>query len=139
MRKALVIATAISLSGCTVERIGPPGVVLTRPIRVQARDVQVFETMAEVKGRFSVVDTIFVKDDGRADPSILERELRALAGARGANAMITDPLNRKRNGTCVDLRPTLDNPFDYFSATAIWIGDGERPEKYLGTWGGGGR
>lgn len=139
MRPMLVIATAISLSGCTVERIGPPGVVLTRPIRVQAKDVQVFESMAEVKGRFRVVDTIFVKDDGKDTPHLLERELRELAGARGANAIVTDPLNRKPNGTRVDLRLTLDDPFKYFSATAIWIGDGKRPEKYLGTLGGGKR
>lgn len=137
MRRTLITATAIALSGCTIERVGPPGVMLTRPIRVQARDVQVFQTMAEVKGRFSVVDSIYVKDDGKTDPQLLERELRDLAGARGANAIVTDPLNRKLNGTRVDLRPTLDNPFDYFSATAIWIGDGERPEKYLGTLGGG--
>ena len=137
MKIALVIAMTISLSGCTIERVGPPGVVLTRPIRVHGKDVQVFETMAEVKGRFQVVDSIYVKDDGKTDPQILERELRDLAGARGANAIITDPLNRKLNGTRVDLRLTLDDPFKYFSATAIWIGEGERPEKYLGTLGGG--
>lgn len=136
MRIMLVIATAMSLSGCTVERIGPPGVVLTRPVRVKAQDVQVFQTMADVKGRFSVVDTVFVKDDGRTYPDVLERRLREIAGARGANAIITDPLNRKPNGTRVDLRPTFDEPFEYFSATAIWIGDGERPEKHLGTLGG---
>ena len=132
MWRTFITATAIALSGCTIERVDPPGVMVTRPIRVQARDVQVFETMAEVKGRFSVVDSIYVKDDGKTDPQLLERELRDLAGARGANAIVTDPLNRKLNGTRVDFRPTLDDPFDYFSATAIWIGDGERPEKYLG-------
>ncbi|MEG8055394.1 hypothetical protein QP150_00180 [Sphingomonas sp. 22L2VL55-3] len=139
MRTTLLITMAISLSGCTIERIGPPGVVLTRPIRVPAKDVQVFKTLAEVKGRFTVIDSIFVKDDGKTTPELLERDLRVIAGARGANAIITDPLNRTPNGLRVDLRPTLDDPFKYYSATAIWIGDGERPEKYLGTLGGGGR
>ena len=137
MRLTLVIATALSLSGCMIERVGPPGVVLSRPARVAARNVRVFETMAEVKGRFVVVEKVFVKDDGKVAPRELESQLRQLAGARGANAIVTDPLNRKPNGTRVDLKPTLDNPFDYFSATAIWIGDGERPVKYLGTMGGG--
>lgn len=139
MRTALLIGMAISLSACTIERVDPPGVVLTRPIRVPAKDVQVFETMAEVKGRFTVVDSIFVKDNGKTTPDLLKRELRVIAGARGANAIITDPLNRTPNGLRVDLRPTLDDPFKYYTATAIWIGDGERPEKYLGRLGGGGR
>ena len=101
--------------------------------------MQVFKTLAEVKGRFTVIDSIFVKDDGKTTPELLERDLRVIAGARGANAIITDPLNRTPDGLRVDLRPTLDDPFKYYSATAIWIGDGERPEKYLGTLGGGGR
>ena len=82
-----------------------------------------------------MVDTIFVKDDGQTLPRVLERQLRVMAGARGANAIITNPLNRRLNGVWVDLQPTLDNSFDYFSATAIWIGDGEPPQKYLGILG----
>lgn len=136
MKIRLTIIAAILLSGCTVERVGPPGVALTRPIRVRSEEVKVFQNVADVKGHFSVVDTVFVKDDGQTLPRVLERQLRVMAGARGANAIITDPLNRRLNGTRVDLRPTLDNPFDYFSATAIWIGDGEPPQKYLGTLGG---
>lgn len=128
-----VMGAAVLLSSCTIERIGPPGVTLTRPIRVPARDVQVFRAVADVKGHFSVVDRVWVKDDGDTLPSLLERQLRQLAGARGANAIITDPLNRQLNGTRMDWRPTLDDPFEYFSATAIWIGEGERPEKQLGT------
>lgn len=136
MRLAFLLGTAILLSGCSVERIGPPGVTLTRPIRVKAQDVEVFKSATDVRGHFSVVDDVRVKDDGSTLPRALERQLRELAGARGANAIITDPLNRKLNGTRVNLRPTLDDPFEYFSATAIWIGDGERPEKHLGTLGG---
>ena len=133
MKRMLVIGSAILLSSCAIEHIGPPGVTLTRPIRVKAEDVQVFKAAADVRGHFSVVDSVWVKDDGDTLPRVLERQLRELAGSRGANAIITDPLNRKLNGTRVDLRPTLDEPFQYFSATAIWIGEGERPEKYLGT------
>ncbi|MEG3170601.1 hypothetical protein U1708_00080 [Sphingomonas sp. ZB1N12] len=135
MKVRLTIMAGIFLSGCTVERIGPPGVTLTRPIRVKSEEVKVFQSAADVKDHFSVVDTVFVKDDGQTLPRVLERQLRVMAGARGANAIITDPLNRRLNGTRVDLRPTLDNSFEYFSATAIWIGDGEPPRKYLGTLG----
>ena len=132
MKRMLVIGSAILLSSCAIEHIDPPGVTLTRPIRVKAEDVQVFKAAADVRGHFSVVDSVWVKDDGDTFPRVLERKLRELAGSRGANGIITDPLNRKLNGTRVDLRPTLDDPFQYFSATAIWIGEGERPEKYLG-------
>lgn len=58
-----------------------------------------------------------------------------MAGARGANAIIMDPLNRRLNGTRVVVGLSLDKPFKYYKATAIWIGDGSRPEKYLGTIG----
>lgn len=135
----LVIGTAILLFGCTIERVGPPGVTLTRAIRVKAQDVRVFEAAADVDGHFTVVDTVWIKDDGDTLPRVMERQLRELAGARGANAIINDPLNRKLNGTRVDLRPTLEAPFEFFSATAIWIGAGERPEKHLGTLGGRGQ
>ncbi len=135
----LSLGTAVLLSDCTIQRIGPPGVIVTGPIRVKAQLVQVFKSAADVMGHFSVVDRVWVKDDGDTFPRALERQLRGLAGARGANAIITDPFNRELNGTRVDLRPTLDKLFEHFSATAIWIGDGARPEKQLGTLGGHGR
>lgn len=135
MRLSFVIVSALFLCGCAIERIGPPGVTLTRPIRVKPQDVKVFRAVADVPGHFSVVDRVWVKDDGEELPRVMEGQLRELAGARGANAIVTDPLNRQLNGTRVDLRPTLDNPFEYFSATAIWIGEGERPETHLGTLG----
>ena len=133
MRASLVTCLAVGLTGCTIERVGPPSVVMTQPIRVDARDVQVFETADLVKGRFSVVDELFVKDDGGDLPRVLESRLRVMAGARGANAIILDPLNRRLNGTRVVVGLSLDKPFRYFNATAIWVGDGPRPEKYLGT------
>lgn len=133
MKVRLVVCTVLLLSGCAIERIDSPGVALTRPVRVKADQVAVFRTASEIKGRFDVVDTVFVRDDGSTLPRVLERQLRDMAGARGANAIITDPLNRKLNGTRLDLGPTFDEPFEYFSATAVWIGDGEPPRKYLGT------
>ncbi len=133
VKSLFVVAAAMLLCSCAVERLGPPGVTLTRPIRVKADDVRVFSSAADVEGRFTVVDSIRIKDDGDTLPRGLERQLRVIAGARGANAIILDPLNRQLNGTRIHLRPTLDNPFDYFGATAIWIGEGERPETYLGT------
>lgn len=137
MRVLVVTCLAVGLTGCTIERIGPPGVVMTRPIRVKANDVQVFETAELVRGRFSVVDDLFVKDNGDDLPRELESRLRVMAGARGANAIIMDPLNRRLNGTRVVVGLSLEKPFKYYKATAIWIGDGPRPEKYLGTLGGG--
>lgn len=64
MQALLVTCLAVGLTACTIERVGPPGVVMTHPIRVKARDVQVFETADLVKGRFSVVDDLFVEDNG---------------------------------------------------------------------------
>lgn len=138
MRTALFVLAPL-LAGCAVERVGPPGVTLTRPVRVEARHVRAFHRLADVEGRYSVVDDVFVEDDGVTAPRILERRLCELAGARGANAIVPDPLNRPLNGTRIDLRPTFDKPFQYFSATAIWIGDGERPVKDLGALGRHGR
>ena len=137
MRALLIIGLAVGVSGCTIERIGPPGIVMTRAVRVNASDVRIFETATLVKSSFSVVEDVFVKDDGNVLPRELERQLRVMAGARGANALIMDPLNRRLNGTRAVVGPSFNEPFEYFKATAIWIGDGPRPEKYLGTLGGG--
>lgn len=137
-RLALGIALA-AMTACTVERVGPPGVALTRPVSVQASEVRVFETASLVPGRFSVVDDLDIKDDGTEAPRALEKRLRELAGSRGANAIILDPLNRKPNGTRAVTGVTLDNPFEHFRGTAIWIGDGPRPVTDLGTLGGKGR
>lgn len=135
--KALSLGIAVLfMTACTVERIGPPGVVLTRPIRVRASAVQVYETASTVPGRFSVVDDLDIEDDGTELPRVLEKRLRELAGGRGANAVILDPLNRKPNGTRVVTGLTLDNPFRHFRGTAIWMGEGARPVTYLGTMGG---
>lgn len=123
-------------TACTIERVGPPGVVLTRPIRVRASQVQVYETASMVPGQFSVVDDLDIKDDGAELPRVLEKQLRELAGGRGANAVILDPLNRKPNGTRVVTGLTLDDPFTHFRGTAIWVGDGPRPVTNLGTLGG---
>lgn len=127
------------VTACTVERVGPPGVVLTRSIRVNAGEVSVYETAAAVPGRFSVVDDLDIRDDGIEQPKILEKRLRKLAGDRGANAVILDPLNRKPNGMRIVTTPSLDNPFEHFRGTAIWVGDGQRPVTNLGTFGRKGR
>jgi hypothetical protein len=126
----------VAVTACTVERVGPPGVALTRPVRVKASEVRMFEAAAMVPGQLSVVDDLDIKDDGTETPRALEKRLRELAGGRGANAVILDPLNRKPNGTRVVTGLTLDNPFKHFRGTAIWIGDGPRPVIDLGTLGG---
>lgn len=133
MGKLAVGFVALSLAGCTVERVGPPGVALTRPVRVKAGEVRVFETASAVPGRFSFVDDLDIPDDGSDYPDVLEKRLRELADSRGANAIILDPMNRKPNGTRVVTGVTLDDPFAHFRGTAIWIGDGARPVTDLGT------
>ena len=135
MKMLALAGFTAALSGCAIERIGPPGVALTRPVHVHARDVSVFRDAAMIRNRFSVVDQVFIKDDGETLPRVLEKRLRELAGARGANAIILDSMNRPENGTGVDLRVTLDKPFEYFQATAIWIGDGPPAQEHLGTIG----
>ena len=102
---------------------------------MKSRDVLVFANAAVVPGKYSVVEEIWVKDDGDELTRVLESRLRTKAGALGANAIVLHPSNRRENGTRIDLRPTFDNPFDYFQATAVWLGEGTRPEIYLGTMG----
>ena len=139
MRGMIVVAVCFAATGCTIETVSPPGIVMTRAIAVHPRDVMVFADLVGVPARYSVVDEVWIRDDGDMSPREMESRLRVQAGARGANAIIMDKLNRRDNGTRVDLGLRLDDPFEYYSATAIWIGEGERPEKYLGTLGGGKR
>ncbi len=103
----LASVLASGLGGCTVERPGPPG-------------------------WFVSVEEIWVRDDGDELPRVLESRLRTNAGALGANGIVLHPNNRRENGTRVDLDVTLDDPFDYFRATAIWIGEGQPPQIPLG-------
>lgn len=132
--RLLALGSALlSITACTVERVGPPGVILTRSIRVKASEVNVYETASAVPGRFSLVDDLDIKDDGTEQPKVLEKRLRQLAGDRGANAVILDPLNRKPNGTRIVTTPAIDDPFKHFRGTAIWLGDGPRPVINLGT------
>lgn len=135
MREVLLGVAALSMAGCTIERLGPPDVVLTRPVRVKASEVRVFETAALVPGQFSVIDDLDIKDDGTETPRALEKRLRELAGSWGANAIILGSLNRKPNGTRVVTGLTLDDPFKHFRGTAIWIGDSPRPVTDLETLG----
>lgn len=135
MKAIPILALAATLGSCTVERVGPPGVTFTRPVVVKSRDVLVFADAALMPGKYSVVEEIWVKDDGNELPRVLESRLRTKAGALGANAIVLYPSNRRANATRIDLRPTFDNPFDYFQATAVWLGEGTRPETYLGTKG----
>ncbi len=112
MKVVAILGLAVVLGGCMVQRIGPPGVTLTRPVAVKARDVQVFAEPSAVPGKYAVVEEIWVKDDGEEYPSEMESRLRTRAGALGANAIVLHPFNRRENGTRVSLKPTFDNPFD---------------------------
>lgn len=136
MKLVLVAVLATSLAGCSVERIGAPGVTLTRVVPVKARDVQVFENAAAVPGAYTIVETVWVKDTDEDSPRAMRDRLRVIAGARGANAVILAASNREDNKLRVDLRPSFDDPFEYYQGTAIWLGEGEPPVKYLGTLGG---
>ena len=130
--KGFIIGLAgLTLCGCAVERISPEGLTLSRPYTVPAREVLVFASFDEVLGRHSFVDEVWIKDEGDLSPEEMEKQLRVQAGARGANAVVMGKHNRRNNGTRIILDVRLDNPFDYFSGTAIWIGEGERPVKIL--------
>ena len=133
MKWCVVAAMSVVLAGCSVQHVGPPGVTLTRAVKVKARNVMVYNEFQAVPGRYAVVEEVFVKDDGSMSPEEMASNLRVQAGARGANAIVMSVTNRRNNGLRIDTRVRLDNPFDYYSATAIWIGDGPRPETYLGT------
>ncbi len=115
---------ACSTSGCAIEKIADGGPSMTRSVKVPTRDVAVYANALDVPGRYTVVEEIWVSDDGRSLPTVLERDLRAIAGARGANAVILASTNRKLNGTRIDTQVQLDNPFDYFAGTAVWVGEG---------------
>ncbi len=137
MRLPIIItAFGIAASGCAIQKISPPGVVLTRPVMVAPRNVLVFNSLADVPGRHALVEEVWIRDDGTLSPREMASQLRVMAGARGANAIVMSSTNRRDNGTRIDLKVRFDNPFDYYSATAIWIGEGPRPETYLGTLGG---
>ncbi len=130
--RVLVLALlTLSTGGCAIEKIADGGPAMTRTIKVPARDVAVYASASDVPGRYTVVEEVWLKDDGNALPKALERDLREIAGARGANAVILASTNRTFNGTRIDTQVGLDNPFDYFAGTAIWVGDGAPPVKVI--------
>lgn len=139
MKALLIVSLGVVASGCTVERIGPPGVALTRVVAVPAGDVLVFQAAGDLPSRHVVVEEVWIKDDGEMSPREMESRLRVQAGARGANAIVLHSTNRRDNGFRVDLKLRFDNPFDYYSATAVWIGEGEPQVRNLGTFIGGRR
>lgn len=110
---------------------------MTRAHTVPARDVRVFEPADMVRQGFWVVEELTVRDDGEANIAELQRDLRVMAGARGANALVLHPMNRRPNGTRVVVGPSLGDPFEQYRATAIWIGDAPPPVRQLGLLGGG--
>lgn len=131
--KWLILGFAsLAISGCAIERISPEDLTLSRPYKVAARDVKVFASFDEVAERHSIVEDVWIKDEGDLSPEEMEKQLRVKAGASGANAIVMGKYNRRNNGTRVILDVRIDNPFDYFQGTAIWIGEGERPIKTLG-------
>ncbi len=131
LRMYVLVLSVCSIGGCAIEKITDGGPAMTRSIKVPARDVAVYANATDVPGRYTVVEDVWVKDDGNSLPKVLERDLREIAGAAGANAVILASTNRKLNGTRVDTRFQLDNPFDYFAGTAVWVGDGAPPVKVI--------
>ncbi|GAA4034018.1 hypothetical protein GCM10022281_12610 [Sphingomonas rosea] len=125
--RSLLACGLFALAGCSVQHIADGEPALSRAVRVPGDRVATFASASDVPAAYQVVEDVWVKDDGETPPAVLERQLRAVAGARGANALILAATNRTPNGTRVDLKPRLDNPFDYYAGTAIWIGDTPRP------------
>ena len=131
MKWIIIGLTGLTLSSCTIERISPQGLTQERPYTVPTRDVKVFASFDEVPGRHEIVDEIWIKDEGDLSPEEMEKQLRGQAGARGANAVVMGKDNRRNNITRVILDVRLDDPFDYFQGTAIWVGESKRPLKIL--------
>lgn len=131
MRKLFsAFSIVASLAGCRIESLGPQGVTVTQPIYVNERDVQVFQKFEDVRGTYTVIDAIWVDDDGIASSDSLVRSLRVMAGGRGANAIVLDRLNRTDSGSRTVLGFSLDDS-PTARATAIWIGEGPPPERKL--------
>ena len=126
-----IAAGSIALTACTVMRIDDGTPFATRPIAVKASAVAVYERPEDTRGPYTEVDSVFVKDDGDTLPRELEKRLRVMAGARGANAIVLAKTNRKLNDFRTYVGIALDNPLDYYSATAVWIGAGPPPVKVL--------
>ena len=127
----MIAAGSITLSACTVMRIDDGTPFATRPIAVKASNVAVFERPEDIRGPYTEVDSVFVKDDGDTLPRVLEEQLRVMAGARGANAIIMATTNRKLNDNRRPAFIALDDSFDHYSATAVWIGADAPPVKVL--------
>ena len=79
MKVLLMVALGVAAAGCSIQRLGPPGVVLTRPVAVPARDVMVFQNTADIRARFAVVEEVWIKDDGDLSPREMESHLRVQA------------------------------------------------------------
>lgn len=131
LRIATVALAAGVLGGCSVQKIADGGPALTRTIKVPADEVVTYNSASDIVGRYEIVEDVWLKDDGSSSPEILERNLREVAGARGANGLILAATNRKANGVRIDTKVRLDNPFDYFAGTAVWVGDTPRRVKLI--------
>lgn len=131
LRICVFALSTLSMGGCVIEKIADGGPAMTGSIKVPARGVAVYANASDVPGRYTVVEEVWVKDDGESLPKVLERDLQEMAGARGANALILAPTNRELKGTRVDTGFRFDNPSDYFAGTAIWVGEGGPPVKII--------
>ena len=126
----LSIAIVATLAGCRIENVGPQGITATRPVYVNARDVQVYERLQDVPGHYTVIEDIWVDDDGVTPSDVLVQKLRVRGGGLGANAIVLDGFNRAdhRSGTAfgfsIDDKPVA-------RAKAVWIGAGPPPVRKL--------
>ena len=130
-RLFIVTCSICLLTGCAVETIADSEPKVTRVAKVPARNVVTYRSASEIPGQYTVIEDVWVKDDGDTLPRVLERDLREAAGARGANALILASTNRQLNGLRIDLRVRLDNPFDYYAGTAVWVGAKPAPVSIL--------
>ncbi len=131
MRRVLLSVVLLAgLAGCRIENVGPSGITATRPVYVHERDVQVYRSFKEVRGHYTVVDDIWVDDDGVTPSDKLVWQLRVIAGGRGANAIVLDGFNRNDGKSSVAVGFSLDDK-PTARAVAIWIGDGPPPERKL--------
>jgi hypothetical protein len=129
-RTLFALTIVATLAGCRIESIGPQGVTVTRPVYVNARDVQVYLKLKDVPGHYTVIEDIAVDDDGATPSDALVYKLRVMAGGLGANAIVLDSLNRDDHRSSVAVGISLDDK-PVARAAAIWIGEGSPPVRQL--------
>lgn len=118
-RRLLPLAPlALAAAACTVVEAGPEATRLAEAPIARPGAMPVFSDLANVPGYMTVVGEVRVANAGRPVAEV-EQDLVQLARARGANAIVLHPFNRRALNVDYAVGAGIDDPFRYSSATAI--------------------